>query len=37
MQYKIKGIKSANRMEVKRVYIFKKETNIIKQLGRKVV
>ena len=28
MQYKIKGIKSANRIEEKSIYIFEKRTNI---------
>lgn len=42
MQYKIKGIKSANRIEEKSIYIFEKRTNI-RQLegnrkeGRKVI
>jgi len=37
MQHKIEGIKSANGMEVKRVYILKKEISAIRQLGRKAV
>jgi len=37
MQYKIEGIKSANGMEVKRVYIIEKGNSVISQLGRKAV
>ena len=35
MQYKIEGIKSANKMEVKRVCILKKGISVVRQLGQK--
>jgi hypothetical protein len=37
MQHKIEGIKSANGMKVKRVYIFKKGISTVRQLKQKAV